>query len=104
MFDAAYMLLEVMYFVDKHEVHGVLFPEAIVVVKGWIVVVGVVGFVEMVAEAEGVFYFFELGDSVDDFGFDVGDPVVELGLFLVRVYFPLKVFLSHYILSQQILG
>lgn len=58
----------------------------------------------MVAEIEGVFDFFKLGDFVDDFCFDVGDPVVELGLFLVRVYFPLKVFLSHYILSQPILG
>lgn len=104
MFDASNMLLKLMHFFDKNKVHGVLFPEAIIVVEGWIVVVGGVRFVQVVTEIKGVFEFFQLGDFVDDYGFNVGDPVVELGLFLVRVYLSFKVFLSHYILSQSIIG
>ena len=63
-----------------HEIH---FPELIIVVDSMVVILALVGHADVVLAFVVFFLFFEFGDSFDDEGFDFGDSVVELGLFLV---------------------
>ena len=49
----------------------------------------------MVTEVEVVFELFDFGDFADDFGLEICDSVIEVGLFLVRVEFSLECFFGH---------